>query len=55
MQYFFAANGIEIVRVSRNKFDREKQCFIEYNVLDAVGKNTTIPKKYVPAIIRSRQ
>lgn len=55
MQYFFAANGIEIVRVSRNKFDKKKQCFIEYNILDAVGKNTTIPKKYIPDIIRSRK
>lgn len=55
MQKFFAAHAIELVRVSINTFDDKKQCFVEYNTLDADGKNIPIHKKYVPDIIRSRR
>lgn len=55
MQEFFSAHGIELVRVSSNKFDEKKQCFVEYNILDTHWITKTIKKKYTPDIIRNRR
>lgn len=55
MQQVFSVHDIELVRVSVNKFNERKKCFVEYIVLNDRWKSTTIKKKYIPDIIRSRK
>jgi glutathione synthase/RimK-type ligase-like ATP-grasp enzyme len=55
MQKIFHEYGIELVRVSINRFNEKKQCFDEYNIIDWNGNNILIKKPYIPDIIRIRK
>jgi glutathione synthase/RimK-type ligase-like ATP-grasp enzyme len=55
MQYFFQSYGLELVRVSINKFNKRQWYFTEYHIFDSTGKNIMVKKPYKPDIIWIRK
>lgn len=55
MQEIFKKNGIELVRVSINKYNKNTACFSEYNIFDTKGNIKTINAPYKPDIVRNRK
>ncbi|MFZ2151223.1 MAG: hypothetical protein WAZ12_02560 [Candidatus Absconditicoccaceae bacterium] len=51
LQQFFKKIGIKVVRVSINKFNKEKGMFDEYNILDDNGNNLLVNKSIKPDIL----
>ena len=54
MQEIFRKNGIELVRVSINKYNKNKKTFNEYNYYDTNGLIKRVQKPYKPKIIWNR-
>lgn len=55
MQNIFHKHGIELVRVSINKFDGKNKYFTEYNTMDSLWNNILIDKPYTPDIVWIRK